>query len=155
MDFTRQNRWQWGLLAVLAVGWLLYRIFTTSGEPTPANLAEHQQAIQNLWVRVPPYPGSGEPGGEATLVEPGRIVSERRYPVSVTYAGASAFYQKQFPGIGWEPIGEQAGVAGFQSPVRVFRLGAYHMLLSVDERGIVLRMTWAPDGNPLVDVRAR
>lgn len=154
MDFTRQNRWQWGLLIVLAMGFFLYRTFTTSGEPTPANLAEHQQAIRNLWVRVPPYPGAVD-FSEAALTEPGRIISERLYPASATYAAASAFYQKEFPGIGWESIGEQPHVAGFKSPVRVFRQGAYHLLLSADERGVLLRMTWTPDGNPMVDVRAQ
>lgn len=141
---------QWLLLILLIVGAFVYRNFGSESEIQGPDLAFRQKEMQNLWLRVPPYPGSGNPSG-AGVHEPGRLISARLYPVQVEYETARAFYDKELVQVGWTLIGEDKDVPDFRSPVRVYRSGDYHILLSASPAGVLLRITFSPDLDPLID----
>lgn len=149
MDLFR-GRNQWLLLILIVVGVFVWRNFGPEAESQGPDLAFRQKEIQNLWLRVPSYPGSGNPTGGA-VHEMGRIVNARLYPVQPGFEAARTFYDKELLQVGWVLIGEDKDVPGFQSPVRVYRNGDYHMLLSTSPAGVLLRITFSPDLDPLID----
>ncbi len=135
-----KGRGQWILLGVVLVGLFLYRtIFGGSAPLTPEDLAAREPEINNLFLRLPPYPGSQEPK-QAKEITPGSIIVERVYPAQAEYEQVRAFYLKEADVVGWETIGQQPNVPGFTTPVQVFRSGDYHLLLTVSPTSIRLRI---------------
>lgn len=156
MEFSRKNMSQWGLLLLLVVGVFAYRSLTPVGgsAPSPDEMTAIQEEMRGYWYRIPPYPGSKapEPQMDAT---PERIIWERVQPSDATYEEAVAFYEKELVWVGWDLIGETREQTGFGSPIYIYRSGTYHLLLSKEPEGILLRMTWSKDLDLLIDARVR
>lgn len=146
-----KGRGQWILFGLVLVGLILYRtLFSAGGGGTsPEDLAAREVEINQLFERIPPYPGSQAPQ-KAKSLTPEAVIVEQVYPAQASYDQVKPFYVKEGPGIGWEPIGEQRNVPGFASPVQIFRSGEYHLLLTVSPTSIRLRMVWGPDLTAIV-----
>lgn len=146
-----KGRGQWILFGLILVGLIAYRtLFPSGGGGTsPEDLAAREVEMNQLFERVPPYPGSNSPEKGKSLT-PEAVIVEHVYPAQASYDQVKAFYVKEGPGVGWEPIGEQRNVDGFASPVQIFRSGEYHLLLTVSPRSIRLRMVWGTDLTKIV-----
>lgn len=156
MEFSRKNLGQWGLLLLLVIGVFFYRSFK-QGEteaPSPRALAGYQEEMQDLWYRIPPYPGSKAP---VPLVDatPERIIWERLQPSQASYEEIRAFYDQELIWVGWQAIGETRNLPGFTGPLYLYRRDKYHLLLNKEPEGILLRMTWSADLDLQVDARVR
>lgn len=154
MDF--KNKGQWALLVLVLVGVFLYRSLSQAGDqaPNPQALAARQEEMTGYWGRISDYPGSKapEPQVEATTE---RIIWERLQPSDATYEQARDFYEKELVGVGWLKVGEAKEVPGFNSPVFLFSSIDYHLFLSKEPEGILLRMTWNSQPDVLYDARIK
>lgn len=137
----------WVLLLIVA--FTAYRMYSRGGTDT-VDIAAEQQAMQDLWYRIPTYPGTGEPKEQVT---PGtnRVIIERTYAGKVDYAAVSAYYKKELPGVGWQYVGEQSKLPGFVTPIQIFQNSDFHLLVYLTEDSLRLRMTFSSDRTPLVD----
>ncbi|MFZ5827323.1 MAG: hypothetical protein ACOY94_23740 [Bacillota bacterium] len=151
MELSRKNLL---LLLLLVAGVFLFRQLSQDGIETPNAdaLAARQQEMRDYWYRIPSYPGSKAPEPQVDAT-PERILWERLQPSEATYEQAREFYDKELVWVGWDRVGEAKDVPGFASPVHLYRSGSYHLLLSKEPEGILLRMTWSADLDLLIDAR--
>lgn len=151
-----KNKGTWGLLILILVGVFLYRALSQVGDQAPnlQELSNLQAEMAGLWGRIPDYPGSkaGEPQADAA---PERIIWERLQPTAATYEQAREFYTQELDWVGWRRVGEAKDVPGFASPVYLYNSGPYHLFLSKEPAGILLRMTWDQQGDVLYDARIK
>lgn len=152
MDF--KNKGYWALLALILVGLFLYRSLWQTGEQAPSRqqLSVLQEEMSGHWDRIPAYPGTQAPEPQVDA-RPERIVWERLQPAEATYEQAKEFYSKELEDVGWHRVGEAKDVPGFASPVFLFGSGNYHLFLSREPQGILLRMTWDSRGDVLYHAR--
>lgn|GEM_PF-6576877 len=154
MEFLRKQKGQWALLILLLVGVFLYRELSRvdPGTITQSQVDLLVEEMSGFWYRIPDYPGAASPDPVKESSSE-RIIFERLQPVQVSYEQARAFYDKELVGVGWQPIGEQKDVPGFESPAYLYRSGEYHMWMTTGKDGILLRMTWSATGEMLVEAR--
>ncbi len=154
MEFLRKQKGQWALLILLLAGVFLYRELSRvdPGSITQSQVDLLVEEMSGHWYRIPDYPGSTAPD-PVKEASSDRIIFERLQPSQATYEQARSFYDKELVDVGWQLIGEEDDVAGFESPAFLYRSGSYHMWMTTGKDGILLRMTWSATGDLLVDAR--
>lgn len=145
-------RKQMMILIIIIAGVFVFRGFIDPSNQLKDDLSPRLQDIRSFWNRVESYPEASKTEAEE-VTGSDYIVSERLYITNTTYADAVAFYDKHLHSIGWEAIGEQKDWPGHISPIRIYRHRSYHLLVTTTRRGILLRITWSVNLDPMPDIR--
>jgi hypothetical protein len=140
------------IMILVIVGVFVYRGLGDPVGPSGDERSARLQEIRSFWHRVESYPGVSKTEAEE-MAGSDYIVSERLYITNTPYAGAVAFYDQRLPSIGWEAIGEQKDWPGHISPIRIYRHRSYHLLVNKTQKGILLRITWSVNLDPMADIR--
>jgi len=149
---TSGFRKQMMILVIVIAGVFVFRSLVNAPGNSADDLSARLAEIDTFWHRVEAYPGTTLSETEH-VTSSDYVVSERLYATDVPYGDVVAFYDKHLPSIGWEAIGEQRDWPGHISPIRLYRHRSFHLLVNTTDRGILLRMTWSANLDPMPDIR--
>jgi hypothetical protein len=145
------NRRHWVLIGLGLVVFILFRgLSGGGGTVSPEQFAARASDIETLWPRIRPFPGTRheEAATAARSTEKG-VVSSRTWTVDASWVSVRSHFDTALYDAAWYRLGETTGTDGF--PIVLFKQQHYHLILSQSGREVTLRITWSPEGAPLLD----